>query len=140
MVVISIVRIIYVYNYISNPDVTYYQAEACIFSTAELNGGVICACIALLKPFIQKYMPWILSLSNRNGSRSWSRRFARFGKRSGDNSYELRSAEADSHEQRDSEKLGGAIAVRHKFSDQSTASERNKGDSTDDLFVPSSLG
>ncbi|KAF2443275.1 hypothetical protein P171DRAFT_416795 [Karstenula rhodostoma CBS 690.94] len=52
VIIISIVRIIYVYKYVGDPDVTYYQAAAALFSTAELNVGVICTSMIGLKPFV----------------------------------------------------------------------------------------
>lgn len=138
VIVISTVRIIYVYNYISNPDATYYQAAACIFSTVELNGGVICACIALLRPFIQKYLPWILSFSSHNGSQSGSRRFKFFGKRSGQNSYELQGAGADNNRPDQGDKAGGRIAVTRSYSVQGSKTGKTDGDSMEDLFTPTS--
>ncbi|KAF2856139.1 hypothetical protein T440DRAFT_438863 [Plenodomus tracheiphilus IPT5] len=136
VIVISTVRIIYVYNYISNPDATYYQAAACIFSTVELNGGVICVCIALLKPFIQRYMPWMLSFSSSNGSRSGSRRFKFFGKRSHENSYELQGAGADNNAPNQVEKAGGRIAVTRSRSYSVQGSKTGNSDSMDELFTP----
>ncbi|OAG01382.1 uncharacterized protein CC84DRAFT_1228406 [Paraphaeosphaeria sporulosa] len=52
VIIISIVRIIYVYKYVGEVDVTYYQAAAALFSTAELNVGIICTSMVGLKPFI----------------------------------------------------------------------------------------
>lgn len=136
VIVISTVRIIYVYNYISNPDATYYQAAACIFSTVELNGGVICACIALLKPFLQKHLPWMLSFSSHNGSQGGSRRFKFFGKRSGENSYELQGAGADKNAPDQVGKTGGRIAVTRSYSVQGSKTDKTDGDSMEDLFTP----
>ncbi|KAI8941323.1 hypothetical protein NX059_002550 [Plenodomus lindquistii] len=135
VIVISTVRIIYVYNYISNPDVTYYQAAACIFSTVELNGGVICACIALLKPFIQRYMPWVLSFSSHNGSQSGSRRFKFFGKRSDANTYELQGARAaEESTPNQGDKAGGRIAVTRSYSVRASKTGKTDTDSMDELF------
>ncbi|CAO2650348.1 Nn.00g016400.m01.CDS01 [Neocucurbitaria sp. VM-36] len=131
VIVISTVRIIYVYNLISNPDATYNQAAACIFSSVELNGGVICACIALLKPFLQQHMPWLLSFSSQSRSRSGSGMLGIFGKRSDGKSYELRSGDADAVKKND----GGQIAVTTTYSVQGKT-RKTIGDSTEDLFVP----
>lgn len=132
VVVISTVRIIYVYNLISDPDATYNQAAACIFSSVELNGGVMCACIALLKPFFQQYMPWVLSLSSRSRSRSRSGILGIFGKRSNGSSYELRSAEGDAIKRKEDRRLGGQIAVTTTYSVQE---KTGRADSTEDLFT-----
>lgn len=144
VIVISTVRIIYVYHLISNPDATYNQATACIYSTVEMNGGVICACIALLKPFFQQYMPWVLSMSSRSGSNSGSRKFKFFGKRKGDDSYELRStdADADADEARVSNgnnKSGRQIAITREYSVSGSGGSKtgkSNGDSMEDLFKP----
>lgn len=134
VIIISTVRIIYVYNLISNPDATYNQAAACIFSCVELNGGVICACLALLKPFFQQHMPWILSLSSRNRSQSGSGILGIFGRRSDGKSYELRSADAAVV---NNDKGLGQIAVTTTY-DVQGKSRRTPGDSTEDLVVPGS--
>lgn len=52
VIIISIVRIIYVYKYVGELDVTYYQAAAALFSTAELNVGVICTSMIGLNPLV----------------------------------------------------------------------------------------
>ncbi|CAN9178359.1 unnamed protein product [Alternaria alternata] len=137
VVVISTVRIIYVYSMISDPDSTYNVAKACIFSTVELNGGVICACIALLKPFIQKYMPWILSLSSGSGSGDGSRirKLKMFVKRNGEKSYELQSADADATKHVDN-RLDRRIAVTRSYSVSGSKTGKSDGDSMEDLFAP----
>ncbi|CAG5156828.1 uncharacterized protein ALTATR162_LOCUS4621 [Alternaria atra] len=140
VVVISTVRIIYVYSMISDPDSTYNVAKACIFSTVELNGGVICACVALLKPFIQQYMPWILSLSSGSGSgdRSRIRKLKMFVKRSGEKSYELQSADAgaDAAKHDDDNRLDRRIAVTRSYSASGSKTGKSDGDSMEDLFAP----
>jgi hypothetical protein len=120
---------------ISDPDSTYNVAKACIFSTVELNGGVICACVALLKPFIQRHMPWVLSLSTGIGSGNGSRirKLKIFGKRSGDKSYELRSGDADT----DADRQANEIAVTRSYSVQGSKEiGKSDGDSMEDLFAP----
>lgn len=125
---------------ISNPDSTYNVAKACIFSTVELNGGVICACVALLKPFIQQYMPWILSLSSKNGSgdRSLVRRFRMLVKRSSEKDHELQSTGSDAaaHKQAASKNSGRQIAVARSYSVEDSNTGKSRGDSMDELFAP----
>lgn len=137
MIVISTVRIIYVYSMISNPDSTYNIAKACIFSTIELNGGVICACAALLKPFIQQHMPWILSLSNGNGSGSGSgiRKLKIFKMRSSGQKFALRSRDADEDANRQTNKSNRQIAVTRSYSVRDTKTGNENGDSMDELFA-----
>jgi hypothetical protein len=124
---------------ISNPDSTYNIAKACIFSTIELNGGVICACAALLKPFIQRHMPWILSFSSRNGSgdRSKVQKLKMFRKRKNGEKYSLRSADADKDASRQAnDKLNRQIAVTRSYSVRDSNTGKDNGDSMEDLFVP----
>ncbi|KAH7388859.1 hypothetical protein BKA66DRAFT_414976 [Pyrenochaeta sp. MPI-SDFR-AT-0127] len=139
VIIISTVRIIYVYHLVSDPDVTYNQAAACIFSAVELNGGVICACSALLKPFFQRHMPWVLSLSSGSRSRSRSKILGIFGKRSG-KSYELHSVEAKETSKPAGSNAENQIAVTTTYSIQGTKKGKGEGDSTEDLFTPSSKG
>lgn len=125
---------------ISNPDSTYNVAKACIFSTVELNGGVICACAALLKPFIQQHMPWILSLSSRTGTgnRSSSRKLRMPKKRNNEKDLELRDIEADHAARRQAKnKLNRQIAVTRSYSVQDSKTGKSSGDSMEDLFAPS---
>ena len=125
---------------ISDPDSTYNVAKACIFSTVELNGGVICACVALLKPFIQRHMPWVLSLSSGMGSGNGSRirKLKLFGKRRGEKSYELRSADADADagNQANDKLSDHQIAVTRSYSVHGSKTGKSDGDSMDDLFAP----
>ena len=124
---------------ISDPDSTYNVAKACIFSTVELNGGVICACVALLKPFIQQYMPWILSLSSKNGSgdRSMIRKFRKLIKRSSEKNYELQSpqAETTAQEQAADKKPSRQIAVTRSYSVKDSRTGKSSADSMDELFA-----
>lgn len=46
----------------NNPDVTHTQAAAAVWSCVELNVGIICNCLAMLKPFVRRHMPWLTSL------------------------------------------------------------------------------
>lgn len=46
----------------NNPDVTYTQASAAVWSCLELNVGIICSCLATLKPFVRTHLPWLASL------------------------------------------------------------------------------
>jgi hypothetical protein len=99
MTITSIVRIIYIYYLIGDPDFTFQQAAACLFSVVELNSGVICGCLVILKPFFRQYVSLIHSFSSGNRSRSGSRIFGFLGKdntkRSHRISYELKIADPE---------------------------------------------
>lgn len=57
----SIVRVSYVQAMQGNPDVTWTQAAAAVWSCLELNVGIICSCLATLKPFVRQHLPWLAS-------------------------------------------------------------------------------
>jgi hypothetical protein len=63
--VASIGRLAYVKKMQDNPDVTWTQASAAVWSCIEINLGIICNCTALLKPLARRYFGWI---STRGGS------------------------------------------------------------------------
>ncbi|KAF2131446.1 hypothetical protein P153DRAFT_429743 [Dothidotthia symphoricarpi CBS 119687] len=140
VMIVSIVRIIFVYALIAEPDATYHQARAALFSAVEVNGGVICACLALLKPFFQKHLPWLLSLSSRSRSRSGSRKLGIFGGSSGVKSYELHSAGVASDKEDETQKTPGQIAVTttYDISVPEPRKTRGDGDSAEELFWPES--
>ncbi|XP_014558732.1 hypothetical protein COCVIDRAFT_36032 [Bipolaris victoriae FI3] len=137
VIIASIVRIIYVYNYISNPDFTFYQASACIFSVVELNVGVICASMATLKPFLVRHMSCMLSLSgssekskSKSGVLSWLRL-----SRGQNKSYALGSL--DNHEAKPSQnKDDSSIQVSTQFFVTSTEHPLKDSDSTERIIVP----
>lgn len=56
---------------INNADVLYTQGSAAVWSAVEINIGILCNCLAMLKPFVRRHMPWLKSLvsshSNNEG-------------------------------------------------------------------------
>lgn len=58
----SCVRIAYVRAMQDNPDVLYTQGSAAVWSAVEINIGILCNCLAMLKPFVRRHMPWLKSL------------------------------------------------------------------------------
>ncbi|KAJ4386156.1 hypothetical protein N0V93_009049 [Gnomoniopsis smithogilvyi] len=61
-VIASCVRIAYVRAMLNNPDVLYTQGSAAVWSAVEINIGILCNCLAMLKPFVRRHMPWLKSL------------------------------------------------------------------------------
>lgn len=45
-----------------NPDVLYTQGSAAVWSAVEINIGILCNCLATMKPFVRQHMPWLVSL------------------------------------------------------------------------------
>lgn len=58
----SCVRIAYVRAMLNNPDVLYTQGSAAVWSAVEINLGILCNCLAMLKPFVRRHMPWLRTL------------------------------------------------------------------------------
>ncbi|KUI64148.1 hypothetical protein VM1G_10906 [Cytospora mali] len=61
-VIASCVRIAYVRAMAENPDVLYTQGSAAVWSAVEINIGIVCNCLATMKPFVRRHMPWLVSL------------------------------------------------------------------------------
>jgi hypothetical protein len=53
---------------INNPDVLYTQGSAAVWSAVEINIGILCNCLAMLKPFVRRHLPWLVSLVGSDGS------------------------------------------------------------------------
>ncbi|KAG8167427.1 hypothetical protein KVR01_003116 [Diaporthe batatas] len=69
-VIASCVRIAYVRAMRNNPDVLYTQGSAAVWSAVEINIGILCNCLAMLKPFVRRHLPWLVSLVGSDGSSS----------------------------------------------------------------------
>jgi hypothetical protein len=52
----------------NNPDVTWTQASASQWSCIEMNTGIICNCLAHLKPFVRKHLPCLTKFVTRGSS------------------------------------------------------------------------
>lgn len=82
---------------IDNPDVLYTQGSAAVWSAVEINIGILCNCLAMLKPFVRRHLPWLVSLVGSADASSSSEegkakdsavrfgRFRRSGRKSGSN-------------------------------------------------------
>ncbi|KAL2829346.1 hypothetical protein BJY01DRAFT_255041 [Aspergillus pseudoustus] len=66
----SIVRITYIMNILDKADFTWYEATVCVWSAIELNFGIMCNCLAVLKPFVRVVFPMLIPSSRGNGSSS----------------------------------------------------------------------
>ncbi|KPM41342.1 hypothetical protein AK830_g5207 [Neonectria ditissima] len=59
VIIVSCVRFGYVHKMQDNPDITWTQASASLWSCIEMNVGILCNCLAHLKPFVRKHIPWL---------------------------------------------------------------------------------
>ena len=138
---------------VDNPDFTFTQGAAALWSVVEMNLGVICNSLAVMKPFIRRHMPYLMTASLRTGASDPS-----YGKRSKSksnskgwgHSYQLHSVGKGKMEatDRDSDSGGGGapakltdIVVDHQFTieyDQRTkgtgTGTLSKGESTDSII------
>lgn len=51
---------------LNNPDVLYTQGSAAVWSAVEINIGILCNCLAMLKPFVRRHLPWLRSIVGRS--------------------------------------------------------------------------
>lgn len=76
VIIASCVRVAYVRAMASNPDFTWTQASAAVWSSVELNIGIACNCLAALRPFVRRHMPWLSSIvggSSANNGNSYNK-------------------------------------------------------------------
>ncbi len=59
-VITSIARFVYVLALRNNPDVTWAQGKVSTWSIVEVNIGIMCNCLLLLRPFVRRYLPWLV--------------------------------------------------------------------------------
>ncbi|ROW07157.1 hypothetical protein VPNG_07322 [Cytospora leucostoma] len=100
-IIASCVRIAYVRAMIDSPDVLYTQGSAAVWSAVEINIGILCNCLATMKPFVRRHMPWLVSFigavsSGGGGSGKARDSDGRFGNGRGSRaSYQLHSFAQD---------------------------------------------
>lgn len=46
-------------------DPTYYGVETLMWTGVEMNAGIMCACLPLLRPLLNKFFPWFGRRSSR---------------------------------------------------------------------------
>ena len=77
-IVVSIVRAVYIEDLIRrDPDVFWSEGRVAIWSCVEVNLGIVCNCLVLLRPFVYRHIPWLVG--QRSGPprhRRWPRRTA----------------------------------------------------------------
>ncbi|TGO64557.1 hypothetical protein BELL_1035g00030 [Botrytis elliptica] len=61
VIIICIVRITYIMALQNNPDVLYTQGRAAVWSSVEINIGIFCNTLVVLRPFIRQYFPGLFS-------------------------------------------------------------------------------
>ncbi|TGO10705.1 hypothetical protein BTUL_0127g00040 [Botrytis tulipae] len=61
VIIICIVRITYIMALQNNSDVLYTQGRAAVWSSVEINIGIFCNTLVVLRPFIRQYFPSLFS-------------------------------------------------------------------------------
>ncbi|KAL2022656.1 hypothetical protein VTK56DRAFT_5000 [Thermocarpiscus australiensis] len=90
----SIVRVAYVRAMVDNPDVTFTQCSAAVWSLLEMNLGILCNSLAALKPFARRHLPSFFSKAGSGAGRtddSYAKRSK--GSRKQGHSYQLHSSD-----------------------------------------------
>ncbi|KAK7428309.1 hypothetical protein QQZ08_005206 [Neonectria magnoliae] len=141
VVVVSCIRFGYVQKMEKNPDITWTQALASLWSCIEMNTGIICNCLAQMKPFVRKHIAWLAKFVSRTSEQKSYPDAAQ-----NDHSYKRWRGDNASHEyqlhsigraqQPTHDNPGHDIVVVDEFIVQYTTS-RNTGDasSTEDILA-----
>ncbi|KAF3768644.1 hypothetical protein M406DRAFT_45043 [Cryphonectria parasitica EP155] len=163
-VIASCIRIAYIRTMVNNPDVLWTQGSAAIWSAVEINIGILCNCLAMLRPFVRRHLPSLQSFIGIGSRSCWKgKKRARYlhrerRGRDGNGSYELHSfgrdielgdnvGQASVHieggdkvnggraAQEEAERLGGILVTKTVSVSRSRDSDR----STQDILVGARL-
>ncbi|OCK80099.1 hypothetical protein K432DRAFT_298367 [Lepidopterella palustris CBS 459.81] len=103
VVVASSVRVKYVLQLSGNKDVTFVEGSAGIWSAVEVNVGLICNCVVVMKPFFRRHLSGLLGSSGADSAKESpfsgiGSLFSRFkGKQHEARSYRLSSMDRSRH-------------------------------------------
>ncbi|KAK4446096.1 puromycin-sensitive aminopeptidase [Podospora aff. communis PSN243] len=148
----SIVRVAYVRAMVDNPDFTFTQCSAAVWSLLEMNLGILCNSLATLKPFLRRHLPSLLSMSRTTANSGHGTPGGSYGKASKGTgskiwgqSYKLGSVAggSTSHGTRSKDEKDGVVVVNHQFSVDYDTRKGNgphsvttgKGDSTESILA-----
>ncbi|KAM0542830.1 hypothetical protein ACHAPJ_012610 [Fusarium lateritium] len=123
-----------------NPDITWTQASASLWSCIEMNTGIICNFLAHLKPFVRKHMPSLAKFVSRGSSRdksypdesSNSHSYGRWRGDEANHGYELHSV--GRAQQPAGAEMGNDIVVMNEFQVEFTPSRKN-GDASSTEYI-----
>ncbi|RSL85621.1 hypothetical protein BHE90_000714 [Fusarium euwallaceae] len=141
VVIVSCIRFGYVQKMRENPDVTWTQASASLWSCIEMNTGIICNCLAHLKPFVRRHIPWLAKfVSGTSQQKSYpddvdnSHSFKRWRGDKASHGYQLHSVGRSQEPAGTS--MGNNVVVVDEFQVEFTQA-RNAGEasSTEDILV-----
>ncbi|KXX73373.1 Puromycin-sensitive aminopeptidase [Madurella mycetomatis] len=135
----SIARVAYVRAMVDNPDVTFTQCSAAVWSLLEMNLGILCNSLAALKPFVRRHLPSLFSKTGSGAGKTDDSYIKHSkGSRGLGHSYQLHSVGNEGPE-------GGSaqhnIVVMDQFSVNyesrtKVANTTGKGDSTESILAP----
>ncbi|EEA19213.1 integral membrane protein (Pth11), putative [Talaromyces marneffei ATCC 18224] len=63
VVITSIIRITFIMEILHKADFTWAEATVCVWSAIELNFGIMCNCLVVLKPFARTFFPLLIPSS-----------------------------------------------------------------------------
>ena len=111
-IVVSIVRAVYIEDLIRrDPDVFWSEGRVAVWSCVEVNLGIVCNCLVLLRPFVYRHIPWLVG--QRSGPprhRRWPRRTALASRSIGGHALHPWQA-GDGDEDENGERTGGQCNV-----------------------------
>jgi hypothetical protein len=131
----SIVRAPYVQIFATNPDFTLKQAEAGIWSLVELNMGIVCNNLMRLKPFLNRYLPKLLTYLGLSSGRSKQKKTDSVDikgnwKRKSSQGYQLHSIGNGDNDESYNKKAG----IQAKVFEKSTKESSGHNGSTDSIL------
>ncbi|KAL2141914.1 hypothetical protein VTI28DRAFT_1799 [Corynascus sepedonium] len=139
----SIIRVAYVRAMVTNPDFTFTQCSAAVWSLLEMNLGILCNSLAALKPFVRQHMPNLFSSNGwGSGGRKTGDTYPKLskGSRTWGHAYQLHSIGNGKTEQ--AAVKDDVVVVNHQFSVEYNSSQKNgamtttSGGSTDSILAP----
>ena len=126
----SIIRFQYVMRMINNPDVTWTQASAAVWSIVEINIGLLCNCLSVLRSFVKQYIPRLLSFSSPSSKGPSRSKSSIFSKKKNNLGYQL-----DSISNKDQVYRKTDIVVSQDYIIQTNQKQRDgDGDSTEEIM------
>lgn len=138
----SIVRIAYVRAMVDNPDMTFTQCAAGVWSLVEMNLGTLCNSLAALKPFVRRHLPSLLSKTTEsdesNGNVGGSSYAKHNRNRGWGHSYYMHSCGGSTTREQVREKdeivIKEEITVEYEHMKQGSAAS-GRGDSTESILA-----
>ncbi|KAI5455561.1 hypothetical protein BGZ63DRAFT_468521 [Mariannaea sp. PMI_226] len=60
--VLRLARVVMIQSILDDPDQSWIQSTSFLMSVIEMNLGIICNSVVLLRPFAARYLPWLIGI------------------------------------------------------------------------------